>query len=186
MNARQQDLLPIAERIYLRMQAQDTLQRCIQEQSTAPMQEMIDQILVDNPDIDLLCELLADVKNRRAMLEGRRLESREQVVSVFQNGYALDISAYATFGGATPYEQLTSEDLFDHLRGQIDELVQEDVLILEELFVESTSFVRRLARQIRIIDGVIAYIQDWLMAFSVTAVQAAPRGFDQPKPSLLQ
>ena len=177
--SRHQELLPIAERIYMRMQALDVLHRCLEEYTTSPMKEMLDQIIGDeSPDLVLLSELLTDMKSLHLTLSERRFESRERVVAVFRDGYELEIGEFSSPPGLIDYGALTSKALMEHLAGQVKNLDKDEVLLLRELFSESTQLFAKLSRQIQVIKALLAYLEDWLHALQIEIVREAPASFN--------
>ncbi len=59
-----------AERAYIRMQAGDVLMRCLEDASVAPMQRLVESLLVAGPEnIDLLREILAETSSRKTQVE---------------------------------------------------------------------------------------------------------------------
>ena len=177
--SRRQELLPIAERIYMHMQALDVLQLCLEEYTSSPMKEMLDQIIGDeSPDLVLLGELLSDMKSLHLTLSERRFESRDRVVAVFRDGYEFDIGEFSSPSRLIDYGALTSEDLLEHLAGQVEKLDNDEVLLLSELFGESTELFAKLSRQIQVIKALLAYLEDWLQALQIEIVREAPSSFD--------
>ena len=177
--SRHQELLPIAERIYMRMQALDVLHLCLEEYTSNPMKEMLDQIIGDeSPDLVLLSELLSDMKSLHLTLSERRFESRDRVVEVFRDGYELEIGEFSSPSGLIDYGALTSEGLLEHLAGQVKNLDKDEVLLLSELFAESTELFAKLSRQIHVIKALLGYLEDWLQALQIEIVREAPTSFE--------
>ena len=182
--SRPQELLPIAERIYMRMQALDVLHRCLEDYTSSPMKEMLDEIIGDeSPDLVLLSELLSDMKSLHLTLSERRYESRDRVVAVCRDGYELEIGEFSSPPGSIDYGALTSEELLENLAGQVENLDEDEVLLLSELFAESTQLFAKLSRQIQVIKALLGYLEDWLQALQIEIVREAPTSFDDSSTS---
>lgn len=180
VDRRRADMFPLAERVYIRMQAQDLLTRCLREDSPDALRELLDQLLAgEPPDLELLREILTDISARLSALRERRFDVRNQIVAAFRDGYGIDISSFAPQAAIEWYHDLDADSLFAYLKARGIALEPLDAAMLREVFGESVALAGDLARDIALTESLIAYLSDWLTGLAAllarTSTASQPR-----------
>jgi len=177
MNRRLAELLPLAERAYVRLEAQDLLQRCLKEDNPAPLRELIDEQLgQQNPDLNLLRYLMADVHSRWVVLHERLFDTRRQVISVFREVYGIDLNRFAPSQMLDQFHTLSTEGLFEWLSTAGHQLPGDEALLLREVFAEAVTLARELVEDLRMLESLNEYLDDWIAGLTVLVARTMPRG----------
>ncbi len=146
------------ERAYVRLQAGELLERCLEEQDTAPIQQWVEGLVLAGPQsLYILREIIAEVNFRRVQAG----EDLGKVVSDFEvtmkdMGVLLDGKQ-----NALSLRFLTPMRLLSLLREQgiIEESIRKECLRALRSARHSAAI---LVSQIHLLKGIEAYLQDWL------------------------
>lgn len=151
-------VLSMVERAFVRLQAGDVLANCLEEESTAPLQELVERLVLAGPtSLNALREIRAEVIAQRAELQN-------EIARIFSNteekliswGVNLD-----NLSGRTPMHSLETASLGIILRqvdGQDEARLQEYARLLSS----TKESMLRLARQILLLNEVDIYLGDWI------------------------
>lgn len=177
MNRRLADLLPLAERAYVRLEAQDLLLRCLKEDNPAPLRELIDEQLgQQNPDLNLLRYMMADVHSRWVVLHERLFDTRRQVISAFREAYGIDLNRFAPSQMREQFHTLSTEGLFEWLSTAGHQLPGDEALLLREVFAEAVALARELVEDLRMLESLNEYLDDWIAGLTALVARTMPRG----------
>lgn len=172
MSNRLADLLPLAERTYTRMEAQDLLDRCLREDDPSPLRDLVNRLLSESiPNLDLLRDLLSDVHAQMVRLRERRFDVRRQVVEAFKDGYGIDITLLAPPQDLDRYHHLTADSLEAYLRANHYRLGKDEESLLKEVFTESVCFAADLAADLKTVEALLDYLRDWITGYAGLAAR---------------
>ncbi len=181
MSQRLVELMPLAERAYVRLEAQDLLARCLKEDSPEPLRELINELLLQEPpDLDLLRWLMADVHSRWVVLRERLFDTRRQVIGSFQEAYGINLTEFAPPNMLEQFHSLSADRLFDWLGVEQHELGADDALLLRAIFEEAVSLAGELAIDLRLLENLSEYLGDWVAGFSAVAARTVPPTLSSP------
>jgi hypothetical protein len=163
------DVYSFVERAYIRLQAGDILIRCLEEDSIAPIQGMVEGLVLAGPQsINVLREILAEAGQRKLQVT----DDLYQLFNDFEKslksyGVILD-NAKRTQGMA----QLTPARFLSILREQgiADEKNQIDCL---KLLRDSRELIVSLANHVRLLDEIETYLKDWLWGLAYQSARRA-------------
>ncbi|MBI4771950.1 MAG: hypothetical protein HY784_16440 [Chloroflexi bacterium] len=175
MHNRMVDLYPLAERAYVRLEAEDLLSRCLKEDDPQPLRDLIDEVLAEErPDLDLLRGLLADLRARRVVLRERLFDTRRQVVTAFQDAWDINLAEFAPPQSLDQFHRLSPEALFAWIERAGHRLADEDRLLLYDVFSEAVGLAGELTVDLRLLDALGRYLGDWIAGLAVLAARTAP------------
>lgn len=147
-----------AERAYIRLQAGDLILRCLEESSPAPIQQMVEGLVLAGPqNIEVLKEILAEVGQRKSQLQ----DDANQILNEMVNGFkrcGLELPANRSPRSLVRMSPLT---LMKLLREQniLEEKVQSDTL---EILRNSKELARGILANIHLLEEIERHTQDWL------------------------
>ncbi len=159
------------ERAYVRLQAGDLLIRCLEDNSSVPIQQLVEGfVLTGPPGMDALRETLAEARRRKAQL---RDDLRQLMNDLFSNlkSYGLD------FGNDFDEAIIFHDAEFDlpnllEQQGVFDiETRQSCVRLLDD----SKALVENLISRLGLLDEIENYLEDW---FWGVAYQSAHSEWD--------
>lgn len=146
------------ERAYVRLQAGDILIRCLDEDSSTPIQQFVEGLILAGPQsLNPLREILAEVEQRKAQAQ----DDLHQVFSEFE-GSLKSYGAYLTsVKDAFSLLQLTSVRFLSFLREQNINEEKAQIACLQ-LLKDSRELMVSMARHIRLLEEIEAYLRDWI------------------------
>ncbi len=148
----------IVEKAYYRLQAGDVLTHCVEDNSSEPIHEMIQEMVLAGPQsLDAIREILNETTKRKTQVH----DDLNQVVnqlSIILKGYQINLET------AQAIQVLQSMD-----EVQLIELLDaQDITESEtrsgslQVFTDSQELMATLNSKILLLDNIEQYLQDWL------------------------
>jgi hypothetical protein len=146
------------ERAYVRLQAADMLTQCLTEGKLAPLQNMVETLVVAGPEeLESLREILEEVFSRKNQLKN----DQHQVFSKLEK----ELLEYGfRLGGIhSPLSliRLTPAACLALLRSQ-KVMSENDQLACVQHLDDALDLLKALSRSMKLLEEVEFYIQDWL------------------------
>lgn len=151
-------VLTMVERAFVRIQAGDVLATCLQQESTAPLQKLVEELVLAGPtSLNALREIRAEVIAQRAELQNeiaRIFSSMEEKLM----SWGVNLEGLS---GRTTMHSLEIACLGNLLRPAEG---QDDSRLLEcsRLLGASKESMIQIARQILLLNEVDIYLGDWI------------------------
>src|SRR4030065_144795 len=148
----------IVEKAYFRLQAGDVLTHCLEDGSTDPIHEMIQEMVLAGPQsLDALREILSEAMNRKAQVYDDLNQVTNQL-SIILKGYGINLDKQ---GGNQILHYLSEPQLVDLLDKQhIDEVEARSGSI--QVFKDSQELITTLNFKLNLLGNIEMYLQDWL------------------------
>ncbi|RPI30980.1 MAG: hypothetical protein EHM70_12565 [Chloroflexota bacterium] len=162
------------ERAYIRLQAGDVLIRCLEEGSSAPMQQMVESLVLAGPQsLNAMREMLAEAGQRKSQV----LDDINQVFNQFEN----NLKSYGVYldevKNGLAVLQLTPVSFLAMLREQgITE--EETQITCLQILHENRELIISLANHVRLLEEIETFLADWLWGL---AYQSAHQVSDDKK-----
>ncbi len=148
----------IVEKAYYRLQAGDVLTHCVEDNSSEPIHEMIQEMVLAGPkSLDAIREILSEATKRKTQVR----DDLNQVVnqlSIILKGYGISLDA------SRASQVLQSID-----NGQLIELLDsQDITTSEarsgsiQVMNDSRELMATLNSKIQLLENIENYLQDWL------------------------
>jgi hypothetical protein len=148
----------IVEKAYFRLQAGDVLTHCLEDGSTDPVHEMIQEMVLAGPQsLDALREILGEAMKRKAQV----YDDLNQVInqlSIILKGYGISLERQ---GGNQVLQSLNEHQLLVMLDEQNIVEIEERSGCLQVL-KDSQELITILNGKIQLIESIETYLQDWL------------------------
>jgi hypothetical protein len=148
----------IVEKAYFRLQAGDVLTHCLEDGSTGPVHEMIQEMVLAGPQsLDALREILGEAMKRKAQV----YDDLNQVInqlSIILKGYGISLERQ---GGNQVLQSLNEHQLLVMLDEQNIVEIEERSGCLQVL-KDSQELITTLNGKIQLIESIETYLQDWL------------------------
>jgi len=148
----------IVEKAYYRLQAGDVINHCLEDGSTEPVHEMIQELVLAGPQsLDALREILGEAIKRKAQVHDDLNQVTNQL-SIILKGYGLTLDE---LGGSQVLQSLKEHELLTMLDEQ--EVVDKEARSGSvQVWKDSQELLHTLMVKIELLDNIETYLQDWL------------------------
>ena len=157
-----EDVFSYVERAYLRLQAGDILIRCLEDNSSLPIQQIVEDLILAGPEsLDELRQVLAETNARKLQVEDDLNQVYRDMKRVLME-YGVVLPDRETVKEAL---SLTPLELLVYIKnhGVEENKRQSDCL---KIFQESHDIISNLSNHQRLLSDIEAYIRDWLYVLS--------------------
>ena len=146
------------ERAYVRLQADEVLNQCLEEGRLVPLQSLVEMLIVLGPtSLSSLREILGEVYSRKTQVK----KDQHQVFIKLEN----ELSAYhIRLGGVhslISLARLTPMAFLAFLRSQNVENEKDQLICLQRL-EDALELIKSLEDHLRLLEEIEVYLHDWL------------------------
>jgi virulence-associated protein VapD len=158
VNRLNSSIYSIVEKAYFRLQAGDVLTHCIEDSSTEPIKEMIQEMVLAGPQsLEALREILGEAIKRKSQV----YDDLNQVInqlSIILKGYNIYLEPE---GGNQVLQSLTEQQLIEVMdkQGIIEKDTRSSVM---QVMKDSKELITTLNGKILLLENIENYLQDWL------------------------
>jgi hypothetical protein len=157
----------IVEKAYYRLQAGDVLSHCIEDGSTEPIHEMIQEMVVAGPqNLDALREILGETVKRKSQV----YDDLNQVInqlSIILHGYGINLEP---IGGNQGLQKLDERQLVELMDSQGIFEAETRTSSLQVL-MDSRELINTLNSKIVLLENIENYLQDWLWGLTYQSIK---------------
>jgi hypothetical protein len=183
VNRTTSSIYTIVEKTYYRLQAGDVLTHCIEDGSSAPIHEMIQEMVIAGPQsLDALREILGETIKRKSQVHDDLSQVINQL-SIILKGYGLNLDAY---GGKQVLQKIDENQLIEMMNTQ--ELFEADTRTgCLQVLMDSKELITTLDSKIQLLENIENYLQDWLWGLTYQSIRegADVAGTENMKAGLL-
>jgi hypothetical protein len=148
----------IVEKAYYRLQAGDVLSHCMEDGSTDPIHEMIQEMVVAGPQsLEALREILGEAMKRKTQVYDDLNQVTNQLTIILK-GYGLNLELQ---GGNQVLQTLTETQLLDLMDKQ-GVVEKETRASSSQVIKDSQELISTLNGKILLLENIEKYLQDWL------------------------
>jgi hypothetical protein len=173
----------IVEKAYFRLQAGDVITRCIEEGSTNPIHEMIQEMVLAGPQsLDALREILGEASKRKSQVHDDLNQVTNQL-SIILKGYGIILEPQV---GNQVLQALTENKLVALMDEQgVSEIETRSNSL--QVLKDSQELISTLNGKILLLENIEMYLQDWLWGLTYQSIRQGGATEDQAasKPELL-
>ena len=175
------ELLSFAERSYVRMQAEQLILQCLQDQNPKPFNGLVNELVAAGaPSLAIVREVLDVLRFIRTELtrEGRsvRVDLAEAMAEF--GVYFPDVLAADS---PVAFRQMCTRSFREDVRTQGAKLEVEDVDLLEEICLEAGEKVMLIAARMRLLGEMEATIKDWLAGLAYEAAHSPDPAWERQR-----
>ncbi len=165
------------ERAYVRLQAGDVLTQCLNEGSIAPMQKLVESLVLSGPQsLSAYREVLEELTTRKTQLETDRHQVYQKLEDDLKN-YGMHLSGMQT---PLTLARLSPAAFLVMLRAQGIRGDAEVVACLQYL-EDANSLLQTLNRHAGLLNEIELYLQDWLWGLIYQSTHAGETGDNPPE-----
>lgn len=148
----------IVEKAYFHLQAGDVLSHCMEDGTTGPIHELIQEMVLAGPQsLEALREILAEAVKRKSQVHDDLSQVVNQL-SIILKGYGIKLEAsegnqiLQSLGASQLTELLDTQEIFD----------AETRSGCLQVMKDSNELISTLNGKILLLDNIENYLQDWL------------------------
>jgi hypothetical protein len=159
----------IVEKAYFRLQAGDVITHCLEDGSTDPLHQMIQEMVLAGPqNLDALREILAEAVKRKAQVYDDLNQVNNQL-SIILKGYGINLDNQK---GIQVLQTLSEHQLRDILdeQGIVDDEARTSSL---QVLMDSQELISTLTQKIQLLENIETYLQDWLWGLTYQFIRHA-------------
>ena len=157
----------IVEKAYFRLQAGDVITRCIEEGSTNPIHEMIQEMVLAGPQsLDALREILGEASKRKSQVYDDLNQVTNQL-SIILKGYGINLEPQV---GNQVLQALTENNLVALMdeQGVVEKDTRSNSL---QVLKDSQELIGTLNGKISLLENIEMYLQDWLWGLTYQSIR---------------
>ncbi len=157
----------IVEKAYYRLQAGDLLSHCIEDNSTEPIHEMIQEMVIAGPqNLDPLREILGESIKRKTQVNDDLNQVINQL-SIILLGYGINLGP---LGGNAALQNMDESQLIQLMDDQAINLTETRTSCLQVL-MDSRELISTLNNKISLLESIENYLQDWLWGLAYQSIK---------------
>ena len=183
VNKSSASIYSIVEKAYFRLQAGDVLNHCIEDGSTHPIHEMIQEMVLAGPQsLEALREILGEAIKRKSQVYDDLNQVTNQL-SIILKGYGISLEGR----GGNQHVHVLTEDQLTALMDEQGVVEKETRLSSLQVMKDSRELINTLNGKILLLENVETYLQDWLLGLTYQSIRQGETEEDQSttKPDLL-
>lgn len=183
VNKASASIYSIVEKAYFRLQAGDVLNHCIEDGSTHPIHEMIQEMVLAGPQsLEALREILGEAIKRKSQVYDDLNQVTNQL-SIILKGYGISLEGQ----GGNQLVHVLTEDQLTALMDEQGVVEKETRLSSLQVMKDSRELINTLNGKIQLLENVETYLQDWLLGLTYQSIRQGETEEDQSttKPDLL-
>jgi hypothetical protein len=157
----------IVEKAYFRLQAGDVLTHCLEDGSTNPVHELIQEMVLAGPQsLEALREILGETIKRKALVYDDLNQVTNQL-SIILMGYGISLEQK---GGHQVLQALNEDQLLEMLDEQ-NIIESEERSAALQILRDSQELIAVLNSKAQLLDNIEIYLQDWLWGLTYQSIK---------------
>jgi len=165
----------IVEKAYFRLQAGDVLTHCLEDGSTDPVHEMIQEMVLAGPQsLEALREILGEAVKRKAQVYDDLNQVTNQL-SIILKGYGISLERQ---GGNQVLQTLREDRLLEILDEQniVENEARSGCL---QVLKDSQELITTLNTKLQLLGNIEIYLQDWLWGLTYQYIRQGEEEADE-------
>ena len=174
------ELLSFAHQSFIRLEAEQLIQECLEREDAAPMNTLLEGLVLGGaPSLFLLREVLEEVLNTKSALSQEGFGIRQDLKDALSE-FGVNIPQLLSVNAPEAIQRIFDQDFPLHSDHTADAMLAENEALLEEICVEASERVVAIDKRLSLINGIEESIRDWI---SSLAYEAAHYGVEDSSPS---
>jgi hypothetical protein len=163
----------MVEKAYFRLQAGDVLTHCLEDGSTQPIHELIQEMVLAGPQsLDALREILGETNKRKAQVYDDLNQVTNQL-SIILQGYGMSVER---LGDNQAIQSLNEGQLLIML-DELKIVDTEERSGCVQILKDTQELIATLTGKIQLLEHIETYLQDWLWGLTYQYIKL---GEDEP------
>ncbi len=165
------ELLSIAERAYVRMQAGQLITQCLEQGDSTPFNGLVEQlVLAGSPSLAVLREIQEEISSIRSSLRQEGMAVRQHLKEAFA-GFGLHMPQLLALDPPETFRNICGPALRNAVREVSRAMTDEDQALLDELCVEAGERVSAIASRLALLGRLHGSVEDWVSSLAYEAAR---------------
>ena len=169
MNNALDELLSLAERTYVRMEAEQLIQECTEHGDPRPFNELLEELVfAGSASLLLMREILDVIRVMKDGLSKEGLGVRQDLMEAMAE-FGIQVPELLIADAPEAFRRICSQELRRQVNGMARNLEFEDSALLEEICIEAGGRVTTIAGRMAILRQMETSVLDWLSGLAYEA-----------------
>ncbi len=170
MNNALDELLSLAERTYVRMEAEQLIEECTERGDPRPFNDLLEELVfAGSTSLLIMREILDVIRVMKVGLSKEGLGVRQDLMDAMAE-FGIRIPELIATDAPDAFRKICSEELRHQVTQMAENLEYEDSALLEEICIEAGGRVTTIAGRLAILRQMEASVLDWLSGMAYEAV----------------
>jgi hypothetical protein len=179
------ELISLAERSYIRAEAEHLINACLEKGDLQPFDDLLHElVLAGSSSLLVLREVLQVIRAMKSHLSQEGISVRHDLMQALSE---FGVSVPNVFHSSEPeaFWHICRQDLHRELKSNRGDLNNEDETLLQEICTEAGNRVSQIARRLVLVKKLEDSVRDWIEGLAYETVHASESGL-VPLGALLQ
>ena len=168
------ELLSLAERTYVRMEAEQLIEECTERGDLTPFNELLEELIcAGSTSLLLMREILDVIRVMKANLSQQGLGVRQDLMEAMAE-FGIKVPELIGADAPEAFRRICSQELRRQVNDMARNLEYEDSALLEEICIEAGGRVTSIAGRLAILRQMEASVVDWLGGLAYEAAHTSP------------
>lgn len=170
-------LLEIAERAFVRMQAEQLIADCLDRADVEPLNDLVEGLVLEGPSsIGVLREILEEIRTTRGSLVRESLEVRQELEDTLGE-FGAEVTSLPLVSGPLESPQNEEADPLEKARRKAPEWDLGEEILIAQVYKDAKDRVSAITRKVVMLSGLEASVKDWFdcLAYEATRERDAAR-----------
>jgi hypothetical protein len=156
------DLISLAERTYVRLEAEQLIEDCFTKADTTPFIKLLEELVVAGTDsIVVLREILSVIRSVKSTLNQEGIRIQQDLRKALSE-FGVNLPQIPSIGKPNSLWQIYHGGLYEEIKDHTPWLNIEDHLLLEEICTEAAERVTQIVSRLVILNVLEESVLDWM------------------------
>jgi hypothetical protein len=156
------DLLSLAERSYVRLEAEQLIADCLHRGDPTPFNDLIEElVLAGTTSLAVLREILQAIRSVKSNLSQEGLGIRQDLMDALSE-FGIHLPQLLSADAPESFRQICSQGLQRQVKVVAGRMEEEDESLLQEICVEAGNRVALVARRLVLLNRLEESVRDWI------------------------
>jgi hypothetical protein len=156
------DLISIAERTYVRLEAEKLIEDCLIEANPEPFNILLEELVMAGTDsLVVLREILTVIRSAKSILNQEGMGVQEDLKKTLSQ-FGVGLPRAPSGGTPESFWQIYHYGVYQEIVAHSPWLKMEDQLLLEEICTEAGKRLAQIVRHLILLKGLEETVMDWI------------------------
>jgi hypothetical protein len=156
------DLLSLAERSYIRIEAEELIDSCLYQGDFTPFTDLVEGlVLAGSSSLSILREIHEAIRSVKADLRQEGLDIRQDLVEALSE-FGVALPQLLGTDAPEAFRRICSADLHEKIVRASGSLDGEDSALIAEVCADAGARIEKVARRLALVSWVEQAVLDWM------------------------
>jgi hypothetical protein len=156
------DLISLAERTYVRLEAEQLIEDCLIKANPEPFNKLLEELVMAGTDsLVVFREILTVIRSAKSTLNQDGMGVQNDLKKTLSQ-FGVGLPHAPSGGTQESFWQIYHYGLYQEIKAHAPWLKMEDQLLLEEICTEAGKRVAQIVRRLVLLKGLEDTVMDWI------------------------